>query len=78
MNSNIKDSLDRYVSDGVPTGGFLYAVLTNNLMDAFGRADEENRYDLFDICSYVYNKMPGSCWGSKEIVDEWIATGGLR
>jgi hypothetical protein len=68
----IKNSLDRYVKEGTPTGGFLYAVLSNDLFEAFGRADIDNRMSLFDICSYIYGELPSTCHGSREIVNEWI------
>lgn len=66
------DSLERYVNYGTPCGDFLTAVLENNLMGAFGRADSHNRLILFDICKYVYNEIPWNCHGSKEIVEGWI------
>jgi len=66
------DTLDLYVTRGIPTGGFLYAVLTNNLFDAVTRADPMNRAALKDICVYVYNDLPQDCWGSPEIVAAWI------
>lgn len=72
MKQETKDGIDRYVNDGVPTGDFLRAVLGNDLFESFGRADEENRYDLFDICYYVYNHVPRAAHGSYQIVDEWI------
>jgi hypothetical protein len=78
MRAEIKASLDRYADEGVPTGGFLQAVLSNDLMDAFGRADEGNRADLFEICSYVYNEMPAPCHGSPERVKAWLLAQGLR
>lgn len=73
MRGDIKESLDRYVRDSTPTGDFLRAVLSNDLMQAMARADDENRRDLFDICDYVYNDMPSGCHGSPEIVKAWLA-----
>ena len=76
MNYNIRqdviDSLDRYVNHGIKPGGFLEAVLANDLMESFGRADMGNRLSLFDICSYVYNELPAGCHGSYKEVDSWI------
>jgi len=69
---NLKNSFDMYVNHGIPTGGFLQAVLENNLMEAMGRADDWNREILFEICSYVYNDMPAACHGNKEKVRKWI------
>lgn len=67
-----KESIDRYAQDRIPTGDFLYAVLTNNLFEAVGRADMSNRYCLFDICKYIYNEIPYTCWGSIETVEKWL------
>ena len=67
-----KESLDKYAKDRIPPGGFLIAVLANDLMEAMGRADENNRYNLHDICSYVYNNIPSGCHGSYDIVDAWL------
>ena len=72
MRDDIKEAMDRYAAFGVPTGDFLRAVLENDLMEAFGRADEDNTRDMWEIVAYVYNEMPGNCHGSPEIVREWI------
>jgi hypothetical protein len=42
-------------------------------MQAMGRADESNREDLFNICSYVYNHLPLACHGSHERVKKWLS-----
>jgi hypothetical protein len=66
------DTIDRYVTDGIPTGSFCEAVLSNNLMESFGRADLGNRVALFEICSYIYNETPSACHGSPEKVSAWL------
>lgn len=68
----IKESLEAYANEGRPTGGFLQAVLENDLMQAIGRADCYNEPLMVDICSYVYNHMPISCHGSPKIVADWL------
>lgn len=72
MRDDIKKAMDLYAEIGCPTGDFLRAVLENNLMEAFGRADEGNTRDMREIVAYVYNELPASCHGSTEIVREWI------
>jgi len=72
MNPTTKEGIDRFAEHGQRPGGFLYAVLTNNLMESFGRADLENRNNMFEIVSYCYNEIAGDCWGSKEKVQAWI------
>lgn len=66
-----KETIDRFVQYGCNPGGFVTAVLENNLMEAVGRADSENLENLQDICSYIYNKIPGNCWGSTSKIIEW-------
>lgn len=68
----IKESLIAYVLQGRPTGGFLHAVLSNDLMQAMDKADDINRYRLFDICQYIYEKLPHTSYGNKENVTEWL------
>lgn len=67
------DNIRRYVDDGLPTGGFLEAVLSNDLFGAIGRADESSLHNLQAICRYVYNHVPSACWGSPAKVDAWLA-----
>jgi len=69
----ILESLKAYAETRRPTGGFLQAVLENNLSEAFGRADIENRKCIFEIVNYVYNELPAPCWGSPKKVKEWLA-----
>ena len=73
MREDIKEAIDRYAKERCPVGDFLTAVLANDLMEAMGRADEDNRKDLFEICSYVYNHIPTMCHGSRKRVKEWLA-----
>ena len=65
-------SLRRYADDRVPTGGFLRAVLSNNLERSIAKADLANLKVLPDIVRYMYNHMPGNCWGSSARVDAWL------
>ena len=67
-----KEALDRYVNDRISTGGFLHAVLADRLFDAVGRADKENLAALRDIVTYIYNELPGDCWGSAAKVHNWL------
>ena len=67
-----KGMIDRYAKDGVQPGGFLTAVLSNDLFDALNRADMHNRESIFSICEYIYNKIPMECWGTRAKVDAWV------
>lgn len=72
----IKNMIDRYVDNGISGGGCLDAILSNNLREAFGRADEEARERMFDIVRYLYNNVPAACWGSPDLVANWMRRGG--
>jgi len=61
-----------YVEEGVPTGDFLRAILTNNLAYAVFRADSKNYARLKEIVQFVYWELPAPCWGSRDKVDTWI------
>ena len=67
-----KETIDLYVSHGCEPGGFVYAVLCNDLFGAIARADIENRANLQAICQYIYNDICSDCWGSKEKVQSWM------
>lgn len=67
-----KESLDRYVQHKIPTGGFLQAVLSNDLFSAMAKADSESSEALKHIVMYIYNELPSECWGSKEKVREFL------
>ena len=66
--------LDRYVNNKIAPGGFLTAVLCNDLFGAFAKADNWNQAAMFDICRYIYNDLPSVCWGSKEKMEAWLNT----
>lgn len=66
------EALLRYRDQRIPTGGFLYAVLTNDLRDALGRADNFNRSALYEIVHWCYWELPAPSWGSKEKVAAWL------
>ena len=65
-------SLRRYADERTPVGGFLAAVLSNNLERSIAKADAANLALLPNIVRYMYNHMPGNCWGSSARVDAWL------
>lgn len=70
---NLAEGIKSYIEYGV-CGDFLQAVFENNLSEAYGRADHHSRHFMYSLVSYMYNKMPAQCWGSKEKVAKWIET----
>ena len=75
---NIKSSIDLYVQKGIPAGSCTEAILSNDLFDAFGRADEWTTAAMKQIVQYIYMECPSGCHGSREIYRNWIARGGLE
>lgn len=71
------DQIQEYVRRGTPPGGFLTAVLSNDLRGAAMMADDQNRHLLYEYVKYLHNNVPALCWGSPERVQEWIERGGL-
>jgi len=69
---DIQASLERYAANHVPTGSFLAAVLSNDLFDAVGRADDNNIVALPNIVKWIWSNLPRNCWGDRERVREWL------
>jgi hypothetical protein len=70
---HIRGGLIRFVDHGILPGGFLQAVLSNDLPEACARADDENRPRLFAIVRWLWNEAPATCWGSPEAMRAWNA-----
>lgn len=71
--AGLHDGLIEYIATRRPTGQFLRAVLSNDLKEACGRIDVENRPFLYQIVFFLYNYAPGDCWGSPANVDAWLS-----
>jgi len=67
------DSLEKYIVEKVPPGGFLQHVLINDLKGAITRADHTSTNRLKDIVITLDQIAPRDCWGSKESVCRWIS-----
>lgn len=65
-------ALERYLNQGIMPGSFMTAVLENNLMEAFGRANHMNEANMKNIVGYVYNHIPSNAWGSVERVRDYV------
>jgi len=61
-----------YVERHQPVGGFLTAVLSNDLVNAIGRADAENVLYMAEWAMWLWNDIPAPCWGSPEKVRAWL------
>jgi len=77
LPTHMQEGMCRYIQRGILPGGFATAVLENNLVDAFARADATNTHAMRAWASWLYNRAPRGCWGSPKAVDEWSEQGGL-
>ena len=69
-------ALQDYIEHGAPKGAFLTAVLSNSLLDAAIRADDENFETLAHVVSWCYAHVPALACGSKEKYNRWIKAHG--
>lgn len=72
LPEHMHDGLRLYLEHGIEPGGFLRAVLENDLCGAAARADSVNRSRLADYAT-VLSALPMSAWGSRERVNGWMA-----
>ena len=65
------EGLKAYACQGVIPGDFLQAVLSNDLFEAFGRADADSTRAMPQIIMLVYNELPSNIWRTRERMIEW-------
>ena len=70
--ARMMDSITRYIDHGIKPGSFLTGVISNNLREAVSNADDENLRNIPAYLGYFYNEAPSPCWGSQELMDQWI------
>jgi len=64
-------ALRDWVVNGIYPGGFLTAVLTNDLSRAVWAADGQNLRAIPQIAMFCYNRIPSGCQGSVDAVCDW-------
>ena len=72
LPEHIRGSAKRYLEEGIMPGDFLQAVICNDLLGAFLKADDTNVSNMLDIVKFFYNEAPTISWGSKEEMKKWI------
>jgi len=78
IRPDMVESLERYVEGGVPPGGFLQAVLCNDLAEACSRADLENLRNIPAFAAYLHNRVPWGAWGDYKRFEAWCVQGGKK
>lgn len=64
--------IERYMVHRVQPGHFLMALFSNDLMEAFARADDENGANMRRYAQFLYNYAPRGSYGSAAAVREWL------
>jgi hypothetical protein len=75
--SHMRGAVERYVMHGISPGNFLTAVLSNDLKEAFARADDDNAAAMHGWVRFLYNYTPSNSHGSPATFRAWIERGGL-
>ena len=65
-------AITQYVLDHRRPGGFLTALLKNDLFTAVPLADSANRKALPDWVILLYNYCPADCYGNPDVVEHWL------
>ncbi len=72
LPEHMREAARDYVERHRRPGDFLAAVLSNDLTEAFGEADDTNRAAMHTWAGWLYNHVPAAAWGSKAVVDAWV------
>jgi hypothetical protein len=72
-NNYLDEAVENYLMYGLEPGGFLTAVLSNNLFLASSRADHWNRQNLADITKMLYHNLPAGSFGDSQTVKDWLS-----
>ena len=71
-------TIERYLEYGIRPGGFLTALLSNQLIETVQHADESNVKLITNWVRFVFWELPHEVVGSKEKVQAHIEKGGYQ
>lgn len=69
---HMQEGMREYLEYGRKPGGFLLALLANDLHFAVKWADCTNRYKLLEYTDFFLSEIPSRAWGSYENVYYWM------
>lgn len=72
LPDHLQEGMKRFTDQGIRPGGFLYAILTNDLRGAVVQADYINITVIPNIVMYCLENLPHDIWGDVESVEAWI------
>ncbi len=67
-----------YIVDGMRPGAFVAAIIQNNLVMSYLRADEENCHLFTNWARFLHWEMPIGSWGSEPMYQLWCKSGGIH
>lgn len=71
--AHLHGGIVRYCISGLRPGGFLTAVIMNDLLLAVCRADDDvSMEEMRAVCRWLYNDAPSACRGSAEAMARWV------
>ncbi len=78
LPEHMQGAVYRYLDRGIPMGSFGTAIMSNQLVESFNRADEINLDGMRAWVEWLYVFCPAGARGSAEKVRDWCASGGLN
>lgn len=69
--THLQPGLLRWVEEGIHPGGFLSAVLANDLINAVFRADELSLLGLPSLARFLSQYAPSGSYGSPKALKNW-------
>lgn len=76
--AHMHDGVTRWIENGFMTGDFMTALMSNDLIEAMGRADDDNANAMRNWCIFLVSYAPRGCFGSISRVSNWRSSGGLN
>lgn len=75
---HMRQSVYDYVMHGVPVGGFLTSVISDQSISfVWAKADQTNRDQMNGWMIFLYNYFPSQARGSEAAMNAWIEQGGI-
>jgi len=79
FSEDFKESMERYLLQGLEPGGFATAMLAHDMERALYNADTHNRTVFWAIAMWIRERVPAQAQGSYQAVETWCRDhGGCR
>lgn len=71
---HLRGGLVLWFSDGILPGGFLQAVLANDLRTAVAKTATTGLYAIEPVVRFLNEHAPDAAWGSRDALIAWTST----